>query len=511
MAEDSSVKKVIDLPIDDILPNRYQPRIKFDDDSIYELSESIKNHGVFQPILVRPIGDKYEIIAGERRYKASVLANKTTIPAIIMSLNDKDTVELALIENVQRANLTPIEEAISYKKILDMGYIKQEALAQKLGKTQSTIANKIRLLNLDEDVQEALLQNKISERHARSLLKLKDNADQKIMLKRIINERLTVRKTDEEIDKMLNGDNMNNFNNMNPVASIPTVEEAPVVEEPITDIPVVNEVKPIEINETPAAPSIFGFGAPVEPMKAVTGANESTVISSEQAEKVENINVEQTDLNKIETQAAPVFEEKPLADMDALLKSDVAPAAPTPVVEEAAPAPEQSTNRFFNFAPVEEKVEEKPQVNPGVGFNFNNFVEAAPKPQEPVAVPNFDDMFAKQTKIEDEEVIIPAPTQYTNFNDTAASVMPEPTITVPNPVQAAPVSNNTSTLIPGEVDLSSNSSDEIMAPKQQGKNVMAAVNVIREAVSKLESLGYSVDADEIDLDSIYQVIIKIDK
>ena len=101
MAEDSSVKKVIDLPIDDILPNRYQPRIKFDDDSIYELSESIKNHGVFQPILVRPIGDKYEIIAGERRYKASVLANKTTIPAIIMSLNDKDTVEVALIENVQ--------------------------------------------------------------------------------------------------------------------------------------------------------------------------------------------------------------------------------------------------------------------------------------------------------------------------------------------------------------------------------------------------------------------------
>lgn len=508
MAEDSSVKKVIDLPIDDILPNRYQPRIKFDDDSIYELSESIKNHGVFQPILVRPIGDKYEIIAGERRYKASVLANKTTIPAIIMSLNDKDTVEVALIENVQRADLTPIEEAISYKKILDMGYIKQEALAQKLGKTQSTIANKIRLLNLDEDVQEALLQNKISERHARSLLKLKDNADQKIMLKRIINERLTVRKTDEEIDKMLNGDNMNNFNNINPVASVPTVE-APVAEPTIAEIPVVNDVKPIEINETSAAPSIFGFSAPVEPMKAVTGANESTVISSEQAEKVENINVEQTDLNKIEAQAEPVFEEKPLADMDALLKSDVVAPTPAPVVEEAAPAPEQSTNRFFNFAPVEEKVEEKPQVNPGVGFNFNNFVEAAPKPQEPVAVPNFDDMFAKQTKI-DDEVIIPAPTQYTNFNDTAASVMPEPTITIPNPAPAAPVTN-TSTLIPGEVDLSNNSSDEIMAPKQQGKNVMAAVSVIREAVTKLESLGYSVDADEIDLDSIYQVIIKIDK
>ena len=495
MAEDSSVKKVIDLPIDDILPNRYQPRIKFDDDSIYELSESIKNHGVFQPILVRPIGDKYEIIAGERRYKASVLANKTTIPAIIMSLNDKDTVEVALIENVQRSSLTPIEEAISYKKILDMGYIKQEALAQKLGKTQSTIANKIRLLNLDEDVQEALLENKISERHARSLLKLKENSDQKLMLKRIINERLTVRKTDEEIDKMLNND-MNNINDINNVASTPVVDTIPAVEAPIADVPVIDDIKPIEINDAPAAPSIFGFSAPVEPMKAVTGANESTVISSEQAEKVENINVEQTDFNKIETQAAPLFEEKPLANMDELLKSDNAPAPVAPAPQVAEPEPEQSTNRFFNFAPVEEKVEEKPEPTPGVGFNFNNFVtpEAPAPAPAPAPVPNFDELFAKQTKLTDDEVIIPAPTQYTNFTDTAASAMPEPTITAPAtpaPAPAAPADD--------------------FAPKSQAKNVMAAVNVIRDAVSKLEALGYSVDADEIDLDSIYQVIIKIDK
>ena len=509
MAEDSSVKKVIDLPIDDILPNRYQPRIKFDDDSIYELSESIKNHGVFQPILVRPIGDKYEIIAGERRYKASVLANKTTIPAIIMSLNDKDTVEVALIENVQRANLTPIEEAISYKKILDMGYIKQEALAQKLGKTQSTIANKIRLLNLDEDVQEALLQNKISERHARSLLKLKEASDQKIMLKRIINERLTVRKTDEEISKMLNNDN-----NVNQEIS-PVVLDEVKIDEPINEASVVEEVNPIAVDANDNTTSIFGFSAPVEPMKAVTGANESTVISSDQAVEVQNVNVEQTDINKIETQAAPVFEEKPLADMDALLKSDV--VAPSPVVETAVETPvveQQPTNRFFNFEPVAEKKEEEPtQVNPGAGFNFNNFVTAEPKPQEPISMPNFDDMFAKQTKIDEDEVIIPAPTQYTNFNDTAASVMPEPTITVPNPVTGpAPVVNNTSTLIPGEVDLSTPAiEDEIIAPKPQGKNVMAAVNIIRDAISKLESLGYAVDADEIDLDSIYQVIIKIDK
>ena len=196
-------KEVLILNIDDVLPNRFQPRIKFKEENINELAESIKEHGVIQPIVVRKISDKYEIIAGERRYKARILAGKTTIPAIVTDLDDKNSAEVALIENVQRQNLTPIEEAISYKKILDMGYINQTDLAEKLGKTQSTIANKLRLLNLDEEVQEALLNEKISERHARSLLKL-DKNKQVEMLNRIISERMTVRKTDEEINKILN-------------------------------------------------------------------------------------------------------------------------------------------------------------------------------------------------------------------------------------------------------------------------------------------------------------------
>lgn len=202
---ETSGKKVIELNIEDVLPNRFQPRIKFNEEAINELSKSIKEHGVIQPIVVRPIGDKFEIIAGERRYKASKIADLKTIPAIITDLNDKDSAEVALIENVQRENLTPIEEAISYKKILDMGYITQDALATKLGKTQSTVANKLRLLNLDDEVQEALLNEKISERHARSLLKLQTPTQQKQMLERIIGERLTVRRADEEIEKMING------------------------------------------------------------------------------------------------------------------------------------------------------------------------------------------------------------------------------------------------------------------------------------------------------------------
>ena len=202
MNENSS--RVIDVDINDILPNRFQPRIQFDEDEILDLSDSIKEHGVIQPLVVRTIGDKYEIIAGERRYKASVLAGKDTVPVIVKNLNDKDSAEIALIENIQRKNLTPIEEALSYKKILDMGYVTQEGLAEKLGKSQPSIANKIRLLNLSDEVQEALLDNKISERHARSLLRLPTSKLQNEMLDRIIKERLTVRKTDEEIDKLKN-------------------------------------------------------------------------------------------------------------------------------------------------------------------------------------------------------------------------------------------------------------------------------------------------------------------
>lgn len=210
-------RQVVVLNLDDILPNRFQPRIKFDEKAIVELSESIKEHGVIQPIIVRKIDDKFEIIAGERRYKASVMAGKTTIPAIVVDLNDKESSEIALIENVQRKDLTPIEEAISYRKIFDMGNITQEELAAKLGVSQSTIANKMRLLNLDDEVQDALLDEKISERHARSLLKLSKMSEQREMLNRIITERLTVRRTDEEIEKIIKGNNnmniMDSFNN----------------------------------------------------------------------------------------------------------------------------------------------------------------------------------------------------------------------------------------------------------------------------------------------------------
>ncbi len=221
--------EIVNVRIDEIIPNRFQPRLAFDEKELNELADSIKMHGIIQPLVLRRIGDKYEIIAGERRYKASVLAGLTQVPAVIMNIDDQKSAEVAVVENLQRKDLTAIEEAQSYKKILDMGYLTQEELATRMGVAQSTIANKLRLLNLTIPVKEALLHNKISERHARSLLNITDNNLQISMLNRIIAERLTVRQTDEEINKLL--------------GKTPKTDNTPKVTPPIVET---KEDKPVE-------------------------------------------------------------------------------------------------------------------------------------------------------------------------------------------------------------------------------------------------------------------------
>lgn len=203
MEENKEKEKIYYIPIEDIIPNRFQPRLAFDEKELNELANSIIKYGVIQPIVLRNIGDKYEIIAGERRYKASCLAGLKKVPAIINNTDDNTSAEIALLENLQRKNLSVIEEAQSYKKLMDRGFT-QEEIASKLGVSQSSIANKMRLLNLPKDVQNALLYNKISERHARSLLSLPDADMQRNLLNKIISEKLTVKQTEEEISVILN-------------------------------------------------------------------------------------------------------------------------------------------------------------------------------------------------------------------------------------------------------------------------------------------------------------------
>lgn len=200
-------QNIMQIPIEEIIPNRFQPRLNFDDRGLEELANSIKQHGIIQPLVLRRVNDKYEIIAGERRYKAATLAGLSTVPAVIANIDDNKSAEVAIVENVQRRDLTPIEEARSYKNLLDKGYLTQAELAKKMGLSQSAIANKLRLLNLDATVQEALLNNQISERHARSLLVLHSHEDQKTWLNKIVNERLTVRELDEALKKLSAKDN----------------------------------------------------------------------------------------------------------------------------------------------------------------------------------------------------------------------------------------------------------------------------------------------------------------
>lgn len=198
MQTDTSVVK---LDINLIIPNKYQPRKVFDDKALESLADSIKQYGIINPILVRSKDDKYEIIAGERRYRAAKKIGLTEVPVIIKNASEQQMAELALIENIQRQGLSPIEEAKSYEEIMRIGNQTQSSLATKLGKSQSSIANKIRLLSLPEEIQDALANKKISERHARSLLNIEEKEKQLELLDRIITEKLTVKETDQIINE----------------------------------------------------------------------------------------------------------------------------------------------------------------------------------------------------------------------------------------------------------------------------------------------------------------------
>ena len=190
-------KQIQDIELDKIVPNRYQPRREFSDDSIKELAETLDKDGLLQPIVVREDGeDHYEIIAGERRYRAAKSLGWETIPAIVKNMDDDQAASLALIENLQREDLNPIDEAKAYTNLMKLNDLTQTALAKDMGKSQSYIANKLRLLKLDDDVQKALIEGKITARHGRALLNLSED-DQERVLKEIEEKGLNVKQTEE--------------------------------------------------------------------------------------------------------------------------------------------------------------------------------------------------------------------------------------------------------------------------------------------------------------------------
>ncbi|NTW71839.1 MAG: nucleoid occlusion protein [Eubacteriaceae bacterium] len=208
----SEEMKIIYVPIEYIKPNPYQPRSKFTNALLEELSQSIISYGVLQPISVRKFSEtNYELIAGERRLRASKLAGLTQVPVIVSDIVDADSAMIALVENIQREDLNFIEEAESYQQLITLHELTQEQIAKKVGKNQSTIANKLRLLRLSKEVKESVIKNELTERHARALLKLPEEDLQKEALKKIISGNLNVNKTEALVEGIRDKVLINNY------------------------------------------------------------------------------------------------------------------------------------------------------------------------------------------------------------------------------------------------------------------------------------------------------------
>ncbi|MCI7702393.1 MAG: ParB/RepB/Spo0J family partition protein [Tenericutes bacterium] len=434
--------EVVYLYLDDIIPNRFQPREIFDEKALKELAVSIKEHGVIQPIIVRSVNGKYEIIAGERRYKASALAGMTKIPAIIRNLDDKESSKVALLENLQRKNLNPIEEARTYQKILEIDQMTQDELAKTMGKSQSAIANKLRLLALPDEIQDALLKEQISERHARTLLNISDPTEQKNMLKKVISNKMTVRALEEEISKM------------NPPKAEPS--------EPMT----IPEVSPDGIlsrnnliNEVPITPTSvdlptsesekYGEVKIVPPMN---DQSENKFINYGEIDKEEVEEPKDTYFNKVEVQPVNVSTIKENA-MDIKAKTS---------------EPAADLDSLLNIQ----------NVRPAQGSSF------VTKAKDQYLTPAEAIVKGEQHEEEQKDYF-----KIPNMGATGVSLDS-------NPAASAPVSIL-----------------NIPAPVQEKTTytIDDVTNKIREVVKDLESHGVKVTFDEMNFDTAYQVIIKVDK
>lgn len=206
-------REISNISVDKIFPNTYQPRRFFNEEALEELSQSIKEHGIIQPITVRKRGENFELVAGERRWRAARMADFDVVPCNIIEITDTESAEIALLENLQREDLNFIEEAEAYFNLINDHKFTQDELAKRMGKKQSTIANKLRILKLSEKVRETCLENKLTERHARALLSLPNEELQLKVVDKIVKDSLNVKATEELINKELlkiAGEELNN-------------------------------------------------------------------------------------------------------------------------------------------------------------------------------------------------------------------------------------------------------------------------------------------------------------
>lgn len=478
--------EVVYLYLDDIIPNRFQPRQVFDERALKELAVSIKEHGVIQPIIVRNIGNKYEIIAGERRYKASALAGLTKIPAIVRNLDDKESSKVALLENLQRKNLNPIEEARTYQKILELDQMTQEELAKTMGKSQSAVANKLRLLSLSDDVQDALLKEKISERHARALLAVDNQEKQKQLLNKIIANKMTVRELEEEI-------------NPKPKEKIATA-----------DIEKLLNREPVSVNENTSVnvPSLSNLNldnnnsAKVVPSSNTSMPNNSDIdidystppkfidygdekIADIQDPLLKSTASSELNLDELRNNAQDinVKEEKPSMDMDSLLKVN-----PTGDVQ-----PKQSMNSNFKFF--------QPDSDDSSVSGGQTSQASMPSNNNQSAL---DALLSSSVTPTNNT---PTPDSLLNVNRGENQVEEKTEVpyldTYNNPFAHNPIF--------------SDDVEKIMGKKiEEGQEVPKldfndCLDVVRDAVKRIEQSGFKVESEEMNFEKNYQIVIKIAK
>lgn len=505
MDNSNEKNEVVYLYLDDIIPNRFQPRERFDEGALRELAASIKEHGVIQPIIVRKIGDKYEIIAGERRYKASAIAGLTKIPAIIRNLDDKETSKVALLENLQRKNLSAIEEARTYQKILDLDQMTQFELAKTMGKSQPVVANKLRLLTLPDEVQEALLKEQISERHARSLLSLPTSEEQIEMLHKIINNRMTVRETDEEVRKRSTTDN---FGLPGLEATTPTQNESTVQD-------AMPQPTEINLNQNNIAPT------PTAPITEPT--IEQNKVDTPDIDALRSQAVDINDFNKVnpmsQIQPEEVKVEQPYipeSTPDQPLQSDQ--PQEQPIEEQTSEEQSVPEKPFIDLEDLLNNTKEVPIIEPtSTEDTSNNDI----KEEQPIEIPT------ENTETKQEEIVIEQPQEQIEEVVTEEPSKEE-TEELLDKIENDQESLN-ETLDIEELNTKEeqepllDETKEEEPPKEKPLpsvvsnpsinvfDLRLAISDIRDKITELQNKGIQIEAEEIDFEKQYQIIIKIEK
>ena len=509
--------EIIFIKLDDIIPNRFQPREVFDETALNELADSIRQHGVIQPIVVRQVGNKYEIIAGERRYKASAIAGLTKIPAIIKNLDDKESSIVAYVENAQRRNVSAIEEARTSERILKTNNMTQEQLARELGISQSALANKLRLLSLPLEVQESLMKNEISERHARSLLSIKEPEKQIELLNKVKTNKMTVRELESEIKNMFgnnttegnNGGGMfinNNMNaefvstNMNNDSFINNTSNPYLNNGTNSNQFINNDFNSMNNNFNSSNPT---FNQPISTFENNIPSNNNVV---------ENNSFNSNMINQQPiVDNTPVFEDNSFLNFD----SDFDPSKyekgsaennepQSPVVNNVTP-PMNNNGSFLDF--LNDYDSNYPNVANDIISDPNNNMTSVDNNVSDNNNQDFMDFlnnYDKTNGFNTQTVVDNNFTEETSVNYQPTSSLNNPVINDVNP----PITSNFNEVKYVEND---NRYSDLTKPEMLS-SVDEIISELQVVVDKIKNNSkFKIETDEINFDDIYQITIKIDK